>query len=98
MKIETGESVIVILQNPREKLFGVLHEINPSGIFVRAIDLNYFDEWTRAIAGGEQYLSMQDYFLPMWRVERMMRDESAAGLLSLAEQFSQRTGLFISHF
>jgi hypothetical protein len=98
MKIETGESIILILHSPREKLFGVLHEINASGIFLRGIDLNYFDEWTRAIANGEQYLPMQDYFLPMWRVERLTRDESAAGLLSLTEQFSQRTGLYISHF
>jgi hypothetical protein len=98
MKIETGESIILILHSPREKLFGVLHEINVSGVFLRGIDLNYFDEWTRAIANGEQYLPMQDYFLPMWRVERLTRDESAAGLLSLTEQFSQRTGLYISHF
>lgn len=98
MKIETGESVIIILHSPREKLFGVLHEINASGVFMRGIDLNYFDEWIRAIAGGEQYLPMQDYFLPMWRVERMTRDESSAGLLSLTEQFEQRTNLSISHF
>jgi hypothetical protein len=98
MKIEPDESVIVILHSPREKLFGVLHEINQAGVFVRAIDLNYFDEWSRAIAGGEQYLAMQDYFLPMWRVERLTRDESSAGLLSLTEQFQQRTGLSISHF
>lgn len=98
MKIEPGESIIVILHNPREKLFGILHEINPAGIYFRGIDLNYFDEWTRAIAKGEQYLAMQDYFLPMWRVEKVTRDEASAGLLSLADQFSQRTGLNLSHF
>jgi hypothetical protein len=98
MKIETGESVILILHSPREKLFGVLHEIDASGVYLRAIDLNYFDEWTRAIANGEQYLAMQDYFLPMWRVERLTRDESSNGLLSLTEQFAQRTNLNISHF
>ena len=31
MKIETGDSVIVILHNPREKIVGILHEINASG-------------------------------------------------------------------
>lgn len=98
MKIETGESLIIILHTPREKLFGVLHEINAAGVFLRGIDLNYFDEWTRAIANGEQYLPMQDYFLPMWRVERLTRDENSAGLLSLTEQFEQRTNLSISHF
>lgn len=98
MKIETGESVIIILHTPREKIFGILHEISAAGVYLRGIDLNYFDEWTRAIANGEQYLPMQDYFLPMWRVERMTRDESSAGLLSLAQQFEQRTNLNISHF
>jgi hypothetical protein len=29
MKIEKGETVIVILHTPREKLLGVLDEINP---------------------------------------------------------------------
>lgn len=98
MKIEPGESVIIILHGPREKLFGILHEITAAGVYFRGIDLNYFDEWMRAIANGEQYLPMQDYFLPMWRVEKLTRDEASAGLLSLADQFSQRTGLNLSHF
>jgi len=98
MKIEPGESVIIILHGPREKLFGVLHEITVAGVYLRGIDLNYFDEWTRAIANGEQYLPMQDYFLPMWRVEKLTRDEASAGLLSMADQFAQRTGLNLSHF
>ncbi|MEZ5429101.1 MAG: hypothetical protein R2747_22840 [Pyrinomonadaceae bacterium] len=92
MKIESGETVIIVLQNPREKLFGILHEITPSGVFLRGIDLNYFDEWIKAIKNEEPYLPMQDAFYPMWRVERMTRDESAEGLPSLGEQFEQRTG------
>jgi hypothetical protein len=31
-------------------------------------------------------------FFPMWRVERISRDESAGGLPSLAQQAEQRTG------
>lgn len=98
MKIETGECVIVIMQNPREKIFGVLHEINAAGVFVRGIDLDYFDEWTQAIKNGEQYLPMQDSFYPMWRVERISRDESSETLVSMAEQFEQRTGFKITEF
>jgi len=98
MKIEAGESVIVILHNPREKLFGILHEINAAGVYLRGIDLNYFDEWTQAIANGEQYLPMQDYFLPMWRIERLTRDEASPDLPSMTDQFSQRTGLELSQF
>jgi hypothetical protein len=38
---------------------------------------------------------MSDYFLPMWRLERMMRDD---GSPSMAEQFEQRTGRPLSEF
>ena len=97
-KIKAGESVVVILQNPREKIVGALHEINTSGIFVRGIDLNYFDEWTRSIVNNEPYLPMQDYFFPMWRVERISKDESSFEMPSMAEQFQQRTGLDFTDF
>ncbi len=98
MKIETGECVIVIMQNPREKILGVLHDISSAGIFVRGIDLEYFDEWIQAIKNNEQYLPMQDNFYPMWRVERISRDESSHGIASMAEQFEQRTGAHITEF
>lgn len=98
MKTETGESVIIIMQNPREKTFGVLHEVNSAGVFVRGIDLEYFEEWTTAIKNGEQFLPMQDAFYPMWRLERLSRDESSYGMLSMAEQFEQKTGLKIADF
>lgn len=98
MKIETGESIIILLQNPREKFFGVLHEINAAGVFVRGIDLDYFEEWTTAIKNGEQYLPMQDSFYPMWRIERISRDQSSDVIDSMAEHFEQKTGLKITDF
>jgi hypothetical protein len=98
MKIETGESVILILQNPREKLVGTLHEISAAGVFLRGIDLTYFDEWTSAIKNNEPYLPMQDYFVPMWRVERLTRDEGTFEMPSLTEQFEQRTGFHLRDF
>lgn len=98
MKIEKGDIIILILQNPREKIVGVVHEINPAGIFARGIDLGYFEEWTTAVKTGEQYLPMQEYFFPMWRVERLSRDETSFEMPSLAEQFFQRTGLDFRDF
>jgi hypothetical protein len=98
MKIEPGESVIVVLQNPREKLVGILDEINAAGIHLRAIDLSYFDEWARSIKHDEPYLPMQDYFLPMWRVERLTRDESTPEIPSFADQFRQKTGFEMGQF
>ncbi|MCA1589124.1 MAG: hypothetical protein LC730_05855 [Acidobacteria bacterium] len=98
MRIKAGESVLVVLHSPREKLLGLLEEINAAGVFVRGIDLSYFDDWCRSIATGEVYLPMSDYFLPMWRVERLMRDEGTAGSLSMSEQFEQRTGRSFGEF
>jgi hypothetical protein len=97
-KIKPGEIVILVLQNPREKIVGVLGEISAAGVFARGIELGYFDEWTKAIKNGEQYLPMQDYFFPMWRVERVARDETSFEMPSLAEQFAQRTGLDLRDF
>lgn len=97
-KIETGESVLVFLHSPREKLLGILQEINAAGVFLRGIDLDYFDEWTRAIANGEPFLPMNDLFFPMWRVERISKDEVSAELPSLEQQFRQRTGLDFADF
>jgi hypothetical protein len=96
--IQAGAAVLIVLHSPREKCWGVLDEINAAGIFLRGLDLNAFDDWTRAVAHGEPFIGLTDMFLPMWRVERLTRDESAGGVPSMAEQFEQRTGKKISDF
>lgn len=95
-KIEIGETIIIVLREPREKIWGVLAaEIDSAGVYLRGIDLNAFDDWTRALTTGEPFFGLSDYFFPMWRVERITKDESSADLPSMAEQFQQRTGLQI---
>jgi hypothetical protein len=91
-KIDAGSTVIIVLHSPREKCWGVLDEISAAGAFLRGIELNSFDDWTSAIAHDEPFIGLTDMFLPMWRVERMTRDESAGGVPSLTEQFESRTG------
>jgi hypothetical protein len=98
MKIEAGNIITIVLQNPREKIIGVLHEINASGVYVRGIDLNAFDDWCQAIANNEPFYSMQNYFYPMWRIERITLEESTLDLPSMAEQFTRKTGLKIEDF
>jgi hypothetical protein len=92
MKIESGEAVIALLHTPREKLFGILDDISAAGISIRAIDLSYFEDWCSAIASGEPHLSMNDSFIPMWRVEKVTRDAADGDLPSMCEQFEKRTG------
>lgn len=97
-KIENGDSVIIVMHSPREKLIGILHEINFSGVFLRGVDLNYFDEWTQAIKSGETYLPMQDQFFPMWRVERISKDEGSPEMPSHREIFNKKTGYDFGEF
>jgi hypothetical protein len=92
MTIDIGESVLIVLHSPREKLLGILDEIAPAGVFARVIDLAYFDDWCRSIANNEPYLPMNDCFIPMWRVERITRDEGTEGLPSMSDQFEGKTG------
>jgi hypothetical protein len=98
MQIQPNEIIIAVLQNPREKVIGVLHEINASGVFIRGIDLNAFEDFTQAIVKNEQFFGMSDNFFPMWRVERITKDESSLDLPSMQEQFTRRTGLNFDDF
>ncbi|HEX8844446.1 MAG TPA: hypothetical protein VF791_07370 [Pyrinomonadaceae bacterium] len=96
--IVPGVAVLLVLHSPREKCWGVLGEINAAGVFLRGLDLNAFDDWVRAVAHDEPFMGLADLFFPMWRVERISRDESAGGVPSLAEQFEQRTGRSLLDF
>jgi hypothetical protein len=90
--ISSGTAITLVLHSPREKCWGVLERIDAAGVFLRGLDLNSFDDWTRAVAHDEPFMGLSDLFFPMWRVERVSRDESAGGVPSLSEQLEQRTG------
>ena len=90
--IAAGAAVVVVLHSPKEKCWGVLDRIDAAGIYLRGLDLNAFDEWLRAMAHEEPSVGLSDLFFPMWRVERISRDESASGIPSLQERVEQRTG------
>ena len=90
--ISGGSAVLIVLHSPKEKTWGILEEINASGVFLRGIDLNSFEDWLQALVHGEPFVGFGDLFFPMWRVERISRDESCAGVPSLCEQVERRTG------
>lgn len=98
MKIETNDVVTVILQNPREKIWGVLREINPAGVFARGIDLNGFDDFVRAIASEETFYGLGEHFFPLWRVEKIVKDEANGDVPALCDEFERRTGKHILEF
>ena len=90
--IQAGSPIVIVLHTPREKCWGILDEISPAGVFLRGLDLNAFDDWVRAVVHQEASIGCGDLFFPLWRVERISRDEASAGIPSLYEQIEQRTG------
>lgn len=96
MKLIQGDAVLIVLHSPREKQLGILDEISAAGVTVRSIDLSYFDDWCRGIAAGEGFFGLADNFFPMWRIERITRDETTDEIPSMAEQFEKRTGRLFS--
>ena len=90
--IGRGAAVLLVLHNPREKCWGILDEITAAGVFLRGLDLNAFDDWVSAVVHEEPFIGFGALFFPMWRVERIAKDESAGGVPSLREQAEQRTG------
>lgn len=96
--ITQGSPVIVNLHSPREKLWGVLYDLNAAGVFVRGIDLNSFDEWMQTIVRGERNIGLNHLFLPMWRVERVALDETLDDIQSLADRFLSRVGITVNEY
>jgi hypothetical protein len=97
-RIASGSPVVVNLHSPREKLWGVLYDLNGAGVFLRGIDLNTFDDWTQMIVRGERNIGLNHVFLPMWRVERVSLDETLDDIPSMADRFQSRVGITVNEY
>jgi hypothetical protein len=93
LDLTRGAPVILYLQAPKEKVWGILVSLTPSGVVVRGLDLVVFDEWMRQEARGEEAgLGLATIFYPMNRLERMERDESLGPMASYTERFYRAVG------
>lgn len=98
-RLQAGDVVLVHLINPTEKLWGVLGELDVSGLVVRGMDVNSFEEWTRQIARGEAPdLGLATSFFPLFRVERLYLDERVGAVESYRERFEERVGCSVESF
>ena len=91
--MDPNSIIIVSLHTPKEKLWGQLLSINPSGITMRGIDLNSFDHFISQINGPDsERTGLPTIFFPMNRVERISLDESSGAIPSLSEMFARKVG------
>jgi rhomboid protease GluP len=97
--VDPHSIVVVSLHSPKEKVWGELLDINPSGVTLRGIDLNSFDHFIRQInePDGER-IGLPTIFFPMNRVERVSLDEPTGSIPSMNELFARKLGRTLTEY
>jgi methylmalonyl-CoA epimerase len=90
--LQRGDALLAYLGDPQEKLFGVLHRLDASGVVLEGVDLSSFDDWIGQVERGEEGIGPSLLFLPMRRVEKLLLDRRSGELPSLSERFQGRVG------
>jgi hypothetical protein len=70
----------------------LLDEVTAAGVFLRGLDLNAFDDWVHSIVHKEPFVGVCDLFFPMWRVERISKDEPSVDVPAMYQVLEQRIG------
>jgi hypothetical protein len=86
-----GSIVLVTLNTPREKFWGLLLSLDPAGVSLCGIDLHSFDDFAQLVKSGEAATAGMVFF-PMHRIERVEMDARNGEIPSLAEQFAAKSG------
>jgi len=97
--VDPHSIVVVSLHTPKEKVWGELLDINPSGVTLRGIDLNSFDHFIRQLnePDGER-MGLPTIFFPMNRVERVSLDEPTGSIPSMNELFARKIGRSLTEY
>jgi hypothetical protein len=91
--------VIISLHSPKEKIWGILLDINPSGVTIRGIDLNSFDHFISQINQLDaERVGLPTVFFPMTRIERVSLDEPSGPIPSMAEIFERKIGRTLTDY
>jgi hypothetical protein len=86
-----GTLVVVSLDHPHEKFWGVLLEVAAAGVSVCGIELSSFDDFL-ALLRAHEAAGGCEVFFPMHRVQRVEIDVQNGGIPSLGERFRAATG------
>lgn len=89
---QPGALVIVTLCNPREKFWGMILALAPSGLSLSGAELASFEDLTVMVKDGEPFTPAVVFF-PTHRIERVELDLPDGSLPSLSQRFLAKTGL-----
>ncbi|MGB5660564.1 MAG: hypothetical protein WBO54_13870 [Thermoanaerobaculia bacterium] len=97
--LQRNSIVIVHLVNPTEKFWGVLQDLDPSGLMLRGLSVTSFDDWMFQVARQEdQALGLSTMFVPLFRVERIFLDEQIGEVESYRQRFQTQVGEPVERF
>lgn len=93
LPFHSGQLVVAVLKEPRERIWGRLLGLEDAGLAIRGVDLHPWEEILGLVRRGESdQVSLSTRFIPMHRLETMYLDEASSGVPSLADEFRNRTG------
>ena len=85
--------VLLSCAAPREKFWGVLLALSPTGATLRGLSLDTFEDWLcERAGGGPASLGPVTLFIPARRIERIELDESVGTVEGLGERFTRLVG------
>ncbi len=91
---QRGQLVVVVVADPRQKIWGRILGLETAGIAVRGIDIAPWEDVLNLVNRGQaDHVALDTRFFPMHRIELMYLDEASSGVPSLGETFKERTHL-----
>jgi len=96
--IEKNSLVVAYLKEPREQIWAVLLSLDQSGVVIKGISLESFDDWCRQVAKGEESIGLSEMFIPSLRVEKIILDERVGSLPSFSDRFQKIVGMTVQEW
>jgi len=91
--------VIAHLVNPTEKFWGVLLNLDQSGLVLRGINVSSFDDWMFQMGRQEPHsLGLSTIFVPLFRIERIFLDEQIGEVGSYSQRFEHQVGQAVERY
>ena len=90
--LKPPQVVILYLQSPRERYWGLVRAIDGTGVVIQGGELGGFDAWVRQVAEGAPNCAPSTVFFPLGRVEKVLVDDPSGEAPSLGQQFERRIG------
>jgi len=93
IEIEPGALVVLCCLNPKEKLWGVMEQLDGRGVILRGLSLDSVEDWLRQErTRTDVQIMASTVFVPMHRIQRIYCDESTDFVPSYADRFAADCG------